>query len=288
MSDSAKFAGWRVASLAAAALAGPALAAPSPAPVVAAERAFAADGPKLGIKGSFLKHSAPDAIVIQPEPVNAHQSLSAQPDPAAPEPLTWWPLWAGISRSGDLGFTSGPFAIEGEPRGWYFTVWQKQAGGGWKWIFDGGVGASAVGMPPAGSQPSYLAPAKAQAGSAARALDEVAKAEAALAERAAKDLKAAYLGAYATDGRLHNAPNRPAIGREAVARELEARPERMTFKALGGRASRAGDLAWTYGEARWSRAGQDRRGHYVRVWRDSPGGWALVFDEIIPVAAPRP
>ena len=41
----------------------------TPAPVVAAERAFAADGAALGFKASFLKHSAPDAIVIQPEPL---------------------------------------------------------------------------------------------------------------------------------------------------------------------------------------------------------------------------
>ena len=40
------------------AVAPPALAAPKidPAPVVAAERAFAADGLKLGVKASFLKH----------------------------------------------------------------------------------------------------------------------------------------------------------------------------------------------------------------------------------------
>ncbi len=51
---------------------------PAPEPVVAAERAFAADAAELGFKGSFLKNSAPDAIVIAPDPVNAHQSLNAQ------------------------------------------------------------------------------------------------------------------------------------------------------------------------------------------------------------------
>ena len=42
--------------------------APDPAPVVAAERAFAADGLKMGVKPSFLKHSRPDAIMISDQP----------------------------------------------------------------------------------------------------------------------------------------------------------------------------------------------------------------------------
>lgn len=290
MSDNPKSRAWH--GLAAAALlttaAMPAFAAPTPAPVVAAERAFAADETRMGIKGAFLKHSAPDGIVIQAEPQSVADSFKGQPDPASPEPLTWWPLWAAISGSGDLGFTSGPFAVEGKPRGWYFTVWAKQPSGRWQWIFDGGVGASATNMPPAGSQPSYLAAAKARAGSAGAAMAEVRKAEAALAERAKKDASAAYLEAYAADGRMHDQGAPPAIGREQVARAVEARAGRMTFKALGGRASKAGDLAWTYGEAGWSKSGRDLRGHYVRIWRDSPGGWALVFDEIIPVPPARP
>jgi hypothetical protein len=50
----------------------------TPAPVVAAERAFAADGVALGIKQSFLQHMADDAIVFQPDPVNAREAISAR------------------------------------------------------------------------------------------------------------------------------------------------------------------------------------------------------------------
>ena len=52
------------------------LAAPiTPAPVVAAERAFAADGLALGIRDSFLKHAAPEGIVFGPEPVLARAAF---------------------------------------------------------------------------------------------------------------------------------------------------------------------------------------------------------------------
>ena len=52
------------------------LAAPiTPAPVVAAERTFAADGLALGIRDSFLKHAAPEGIVFGPEPVLARAAF---------------------------------------------------------------------------------------------------------------------------------------------------------------------------------------------------------------------
>ena len=104
--------------------AGAAVAPITPAPVVAAERAFAADGYAFGIKTSFLAHMAPDAIVIQPEPASAREAFESAPDGSPDDPkLEWWPTWAGISASGDLGFTTGPYAFAGKRRGHYFTIW---------------------------------------------------------------------------------------------------------------------------------------------------------------------
>ncbi|HEY9236519.1 MAG TPA: DUF4440 domain-containing protein, partial [Phenylobacterium sp.] len=129
-----------------------------PSAVVAAERAFAADGLALGIKRSFLKHAAPEAIVLAPDPVKVSEFYGAKPDEAHP-PLVWWPLWAAIARSGDLGFTSGPATFGGKPSGWFFTVWARQPDGGWKWIYDGGAPSDHSAAAPQGSTPVYLAPA---------------------------------------------------------------------------------------------------------------------------------
>ncbi|PMU82579.1 hypothetical protein C1Y30_31420, partial [Pseudomonas sp. GW704-F3] len=51
----------------------------APAQVVAAERAFAADGLTLGVRDSFLKHSAPEAVVLSPEPTLAHAVYESAP-----------------------------------------------------------------------------------------------------------------------------------------------------------------------------------------------------------------
>jgi len=261
----------------------PALAAPpvTPAPVVAAERAFAADGLEMGIQASFLKHSAPEAIVLNPEPVLAH-AVYGEPRPKGP-PLVWWPLWAGIAKSGDLGFTTGPYTYDGKPAAYYFTVWAKQADGSWKWLMDAGPPSDPTGAAPKDSEVAYARPAERAAGSSDKAMAQVTQAEKALHAQARTDVKAAFLAAVADDGRIVGSKAAPPKTRAELEAELGKRPTAIAYAPLGGQASKAGDLVWTYGLAKWtSQDGQDRRGHYLRIWRDDKAGWRVLFDELLP------
>lgn len=261
------------------------------APIVAAERAFAADGLALGIDRSFHKWSTPDAILIGPNGVvRAHEAFpgTSDPDPAAPA-LVWWPNWAGIARSGDMGFTTGGVEQAGARRGHYFTIWTRQADGSWKWVYDGGSGASSAEAPPATSEPDILPVATAGSASPEAAMAEVRAAEAALATAAATDQRAAHLAVLADDGRLYVAPRAPAIGRAAYAEALAGWPPVFTFgPTRGGGASEAGDMAWTWGEARWDGMdGAPRNGHYVRLWQKRPEGWRLAFAQLINTPPPQ-
>lgn len=261
----------------------PAFAAPAdPARVVAAERAFAADGLALGIRDAFLKHSAAEAIVFQPDVRKVHETFPKQdPDKGGP-PLVWWPLWAGIARSGDLGFTTGPFSYDGKLRGYYFTVWKKQADGGWKWVYDGGPPSSAVGAAPLGSQPAYLPVSGTKGKYPESALADVRKAEAALAKTAKVDVIAAYKPVLAPEGRVAGSRAAPSNSPAGQAAELATRARTIDFgPPLGVDVSTAGDLAWTYGEADWIGDGQPRQGHYVRIWQLGPQGWRLAYDLIL-------
>lgn len=268
--------------------AGLALAAPlaaraaDPAPVVAAERAFAADGLALGIKQSFLKHSSSEAILFAPDPVKAHDLYGARPDKPNP-PLVWWPVWAGLAASGDLGFTSGPATFDGKPAGYYFTVWRRQPDGAWKWVYDGGTASDTTGAPGPEAEPLALAAATGPAQPTDVAWFGVREAEDGLAEAAGRDAVTAYRAALAPDARMQGSPAAPAASPEAVAAELAARAPRIVFVHQGGEVSRAGDLAWTWGEARWAGDTGEARGHYVRVWRYDREGWRLVFDQILEV-----
>jgi len=252
-----------------------------PAPVIAAERAFAADGAKHGVQASFLRWSAPEAVVFAPEPVNAQALYRARADTPG-EALTWRPTYAGLAQSGDLGFTTGPYAVNGRPAGHYFTVWQRQADGGWRWIYDGGVDNDATSAPPVGAPVAALPSMQVAAQRPEAALAAVGAAEDALAAAAAKDAPAAYHQVLAADARLQGSPAAPATSPAAATRELAARARQIRFQRLGGGASAAGDLAWTYGSAAWDGG----RGHYVRIWQRRDG-WRLVFDQLLPAPSPN-
>lgn len=260
-----------------------------PAPVVAAERAFAADFPALGLAGSFSKWSTPDAVVITGGRARTSAELFGNaPQTRQPgEPLIeWWPVFAGVSMSGDLGFTTGPAAQDGNRYGHYFTVWKRQPDGRWRWVYDGGVGADPAGQPGPDSEPRLLPVATVGSASPEIALAEVEEAEAGLAAQAS-NVKAAYLQYMADDGRLYVAPLAPADGADAFAAALDGWPQVMAIGAMeGGGASDAGDMVWTWGPAAWSRDGQPRRGHYVRIWQKRPEGWRIVLAQLI--TAPPP
>lgn len=270
---------------AAMAVALPAVAAdrPDPAPVVAAERAFAAETGRIGLERGFLKYSTSDAITIGAAVSRVHEEMDPNAPEAPPSPsLVWFPIWAGISMSGDLGFTSGPVESGGRRVFTYFTVWAKQADGSWKWVYDGGVGASSQDDPGPDSAPVYLATATVGSASPEAAMAEVNHAEAELARLAALDQKRAHLAAFAPEGRLHVAPLAPARTPAAVETLLDNWPPTLRLAPLGGGASQAGDLAWTYGTAGWTRDGTEKKGHYVHVWQKHADGWKLAFAQIVP------
>ncbi len=267
-------------------LARPASAQPADAaPVIAAERAFAADGLTMGVDGSFLKWSTDDAVMIVGGAARrAHEVLDphAQFNPAAPS-LVWWPNWAGISRSGDLGFTSGPVEVGGTRSGHYFTIWQRQPGGDWKWVYDGGVGAAAAAPAGPTAEPAILPTSVLGSASPDAAMSEVRTVEAVLAASALRDQKKAHLSLLAPDARLYVAPLAPAVGTEQFAEALDAWPATFELSPpFGGGSSEAGDLVWTYGRALWTlEDAPSGAGHYVHLWQKRTRGWVLTFAQII-------
>ena len=272
------------------AFARPAAAQPAEAShIVEAERAFAADGLTMGVDGSFLKWSAEDAIMIAGgAPQRAHDILdpNAVFDPAAPS-LVWWPNWAGISKSGDLGFTTGGVEVGGVRTGHYFTIWKRQSDGAWKWVYDGGVGATAADVPGPETEPVLLPTSILGSLSPDAAMSEVRTVEAVLAASVSRDQKQAHLSLLAADARLYVAPLPPAIGVEAFPAALDAWPHSFEFSApFGGGSSDAGDMVWTYGRALWTRDAAPRAGHYVHLWQKRSMGWVLVFAQIIGDPAP--
>jgi ketosteroid isomerase-like protein len=137
-----------------AALAGAVVAAPpatpdAAAPLLDADRAFAATSAASDPGSAFGKHAAPDVMVF-----GAGGVLVLGPDalqagfgpPSADNTLAWYPVAGGIAGSGELGFTVGLAVARGRaPDGTaverpskYITVWRRQPDGRWAFVTDGG------------------------------------------------------------------------------------------------------------------------------------------------------
>lgn len=102
----------------------------------------------LAVKEGFMRsisHYADENIVKLNE--GAHPILGKKmfdemyADNPGPKSLTWEPIYAEVSESGELGYTWGNWKFAGKDTalyGNYFTVWKKQKDGTWKVVLDGG------------------------------------------------------------------------------------------------------------------------------------------------------
>ncbi len=114
-----------------------AMQAAAPMSAIDAERAFAADAQKTGQWSAFRRWSTRDALMFTPQPVNAHLYLARLRDPA--HSVYWWPGRSYVSCDGTIAVNTGPWVRDfGKSVGYFTTVWARQPGGAWKWIYDAG------------------------------------------------------------------------------------------------------------------------------------------------------
>jgi hypothetical protein len=105
---------------------------------VDAERAFAADAQRDGQWTAFRRWAADDATMFAPQPVKTQTFLKDRRDP--PKAIEWWPVASYVSCDGKLAVNTGGWKRPDGNVGYFSTVWQRQADGGWKWMVDGGDG----------------------------------------------------------------------------------------------------------------------------------------------------
>lgn len=269
--------------------------------VVQAERAFARMAAERGTRAAFLAAMTDDAVVFDPgRATNAKKLWTERPE--RPGLLSWEPVYADVARSGDLGYTTGPWEFRpkgpaDQPVGWgeFFTVWRKQPDGSWKWELDVGVSHPRRESAP----PSLTFPADFRQNTDRDKLDvnpektkdELLKAERAFAAAAAKDAGAAFDAHAADDVRLLREGRLPLVGREAARRAHAAAPASLVCENAFASGARSGELGYTHGtyELRPAGGGQVERGNYVRVWKKKADGrWRVVFGLLNPLPAPRP
>jgi ketosteroid isomerase-like protein len=252
--------------------------------LAASELAFAKRSVEQGMRAAFIEYFADDGINFAPDPGNTRARYRARPEAIEPFILDWHPAIAAVARAGDLGFTTGPYAITGrapvvrEPaQGMFFSVWRRQPDGTWRVIVDGGAPTRAP-VPDAafGEDPQPLISIAKAAGAAGQKTLFELEAQPLFGEPAAANGYAALL---ADEARLVIGPTPPALGRDAIVAQLAERQLKFRWETLAAGVSRSDDLGYSYGRLHLLAAREKTTGHYVHVWmRDRGGHWRIVAE----------
>jgi ketosteroid isomerase-like protein len=213
--------------------------------------------------------------------------------------LSWQPIFAAISRGGDLGYTTGPWEFKPDIKdaratafGNFMTVWRKQPDGSWKFALDLGTSNPEPKVPATTWQAPEVTPKA--AGNFKGVNQESERAALLMVDRefsnASGDHGAADAFSHyaATDVRLFRNGRFPFVGKLAATDALVPLTGEWTWTPTFADVSLSADLGYSYGtyevrEKSGARAVSER-GNYARVWKKINGYWKVVVD----VADPLP
>jgi ketosteroid isomerase-like protein len=271
--------------------------------MVKTERAFAAMSEEKGTRESFMAFIADDGILFRPREVKGKQWMAEHPLPASDKRslLSWQPTFADMARSGDMGYTTGPWEykdniLDAKPVafGNFLTVWKKQPDGNWKFAIDLGISNPQ----PTQAARTWQPPKNFKRAVAGRVVDVKSETSALLArEREFSSVSASRgaqkaFDAYAADEvRVFRNDKRPVAGKAIAAAELPANSTVWTWQPAFGDVSQAGDLGYSYGTY-WLRSNNPtpktlETGNYYRIWKKQGKAWKVVADLLDPVAEPK-
>lgn len=259
--------------------------------MVKAEQAFSKMAEETTTREAFMAYIADDGLLFRPGAVNGKNWMIEHPVPPSDKKplLAWQPNFAGMSASGDMGFTTGPWEFKDDiknakPSGYghFVTVWKKQPDDSWKWVVDIGISHPQSGGPqtlwhPTDTTPKTQAPAVETAGALKALTDHERLLSLAFVERG---LDKAFLAFASPQVRLYRAGSLPFIGREASVAALVRIEGHFRSVLINGDVSRAGDLGYTHGTYDLTDAAGKaiERGSYVRIWQRQDSVWRVVID----------
>ena len=253
------------------------------------ERDFSRMSEEKGIRESFTEFIADDGILFRPRAVFGKKWMRENPlPPSTTRPLlVWQPIFAGISRAGDLGYTTGPWQFKNDIKdakfsafGNFMTVWKKQPDGNWKFVVDLGVSN------PEPKKPSLLTYGEPASGrftrDAAKGRSNLQDTERDFSQASMKRGAVEAFLAYASpDVRVFRNQKQPFIGRKVAVAAWTSLSIDWSWTTQFADVSKSGDIGYSYGlyEMRDKAANYiTETGNYMRVWKRVNGAWKLILD----------
>ena len=248
--------------------------------LIAAEKAYAKLAGEKGFREASISVLADDAVIFVPNAVNGKKFWREAKEDSV---ITWRPIFASISRSGELGYTTGPSeyrksrdAEKPDAFGQFVTIWQKNANGVWKVALD--VGLNHPQPQEAETETRIYVPnfPLVHPESASADLD---KTEHTFAKSLKENEGDAILDTASNDIRVYRSGQLPAVGKTAAKKMLGEKNAKTTRAPLGAGTSTPIDLAYEYGEYTSDNDDANKRGIYLCIWRlESDGAWKLALD----------
>jgi ketosteroid isomerase-like protein len=265
--------------------------------LVEAERSFARFAEASGTRAAFLEFLTDEAVIFRPRPVNAHDWYTENTQDSGL--LSWEPVYAEISSSGELGYTTGPWEFrryaedaEAASYGHYVSIWRKQADGSWRVILDLG---NVYDRPVTEAQKLETRVTAGGLGPVdpAKEREVLLATESVFSDESAKGgLIPSYMAYTTEDIRFYRVGAPPVKGQTPTRNALKGIHGVLTWKALDAGVSAAGDLGYTYGtmEYRDKDSGElIDTSSYMRIWRIESGGrWSVALDIVLPAGPAQP
>jgi ketosteroid isomerase-like protein len=244
-----------------------------------AEKSFAESVAKNGTKETFVKYAAADGLVFRPNPVNARTFYTTAPDV---KNLAWSADFARVSRSGDLGFTSGSYTENGEQKayGHYLSVW-KANDGKWEFILDLGAEtnrpltkkANNFKEPKDHYTPKFVTDKELKS-----SRDVIYTTEKTLNTMFKTYGASAFAGFLSEDSQLMFPGTDLMVGKENIIAFNNRMIDKINLKTTSADKALGGDLAYTYGIATIDYKADLRESfHYIYIWERQPDfSWNII------------
>lgn len=259
--------------------------------MIATEYEFAARALQVSSRDAFLDFIADEGILFRPVPVNGKEFLLKQnPRPGF---LIWYPTYAFISESGEMGCTTGPAEFKRNLDSssiWYgnfCTVWQLQKDGQWKFLIDGGISndkptseIKKLEFDPNKKDNSLneFYPGSLPDKQMIFSVDE--KFNSSLLNG---ELSKAYMNVINDETRLLREGEYPIIGKSEIIKYVSGNKGKYKFEIKDGKISNAGDFGYVYGSLVVSDSQKTGKYNYIRMWKYESGNWTILIELFSPL-----
>jgi len=264
--------------------------------MVDTELTFARLAADKGTREAFMTFIADDGVLFRPTAVNGKQWFKEHPAPTSDKRplLSWYPVFAGVARAGDMGYSTGPWDFKRDFHdeksvawGHFLTIWKKQANGEWKFAIDLGISNPQPTQPeaPWSAPKNYKAPKPARGTTTATNTSALLARDREFSNAVLKrGAQAAFTDFAAPDVRLYRDEKFPFMGRELAAAALGASKNVWTWEPIAGDVSSSDDLGYSYGTYKITSGDKVlEAGNYYRIWKKEGGRWQVLFDLTNPI-----